>query len=74
MRIIEVQGGIPIMLSNKEYDVLCKCTPSVYKSELSEREQHIAKALTSKGAIVRGKDDNGIYYRYNRINPGDYNG
>lgn len=75
MRMIEVQGGIPVIISNAEYNVLCKCTPGVYKKELTEREQLIAKALTSKGVVVRGKDDDGgIYYRYNRMNPGDYNG
>jgi hypothetical protein len=51
-----------------------KCSEGVRKENLNEREQYIAKQLTSKGVLVRLRDDKGIIYRYNTQNPGDYYG
>lgn len=74
MRIVEVQGGIPVVVNNREYDLAMRCSEGVRKENLNEREQYIAKQLTSKGVLVRLRDDKGIIYRYNTQNPGDYYG
>ena len=61
MRVIEVAGPCPVMVSNKEasvYDKICGkqgCT----KEDLSERENMIVKQLTSKGVVDR---INGRFY------------
>ena len=55
MRVVEVAGPCPVMVSNKEasvYDKICGkhgCT----KEDLSERENMIVKQLTSKGVVDR---------------------
>jgi len=74
MKVVDVQGGIPVVLSNKESEVAEKCKVGIRKESLNEREQYIAKGLTSKGVLVRMRDDQGIIYRYNTQNPGDYYG
>ena len=74
MRIVEVQGGIPVVVNNREYSLAMKCSEAVRKENLNEREQFIAKQLTSKGVLVRMRDNKGIIYRYNTQNPGDYYG
>ena len=61
MKTVEIAGPCPVMISNKEatvYDKICTkegCT----KEDLSERENLIARQLTSKGVIDR---INGRFY------------
>jgi|TARA_Y100000296_G_scaffold83297_1_gene113881 hypothetical protein len=61
MKVVEVAGPCPVMISNKEatvYDKICTkkgCT----KEDLSEREKVIAKHLAVKGIINR---INGTFY------------
>lgn len=38
---------------------------SVHRSQLSEREQEVARLMVSRGLLNRGKDDDGIYYTPN---------
>ena len=55
MRVVEVAGPCPVMISNKEasvYDKICGkqgCT----KEDLSEREKMVAKNLITKGVVHR---------------------
>ena len=55
MRVVEVAGTCPVMISNKEasvYDKICGkqgCT----KEDLSEREKMVAKNLITKGVVDR---------------------
>ena len=61
MKVVEVAGPCPIMISNKEatvYDKICGkqgCT----KEDLTEREKMIVKQLTTKGVVDR---INGHFY------------
>jgi hypothetical protein len=34
----------------------------MYKSNLDDREQEVARLMVSKGVLHRGKDDQGIYF------------
>ena len=55
MKVVEVAGPCPVMISNKEasvYDKICGkqgCTKEV----LSEREKMVAKNLITKGVVDR---------------------
>ena len=61
MKVVEVAGPCPVMISNKEasvYDKICT-TNGCPKGDLSERENIIAKQLTTKGVVDR---INGRFY------------
>tara|TARA_B000000565_G_scaffold219465_1_gene173724 strand:- start:731 stop:928 length:198 start_codon:yes stop_codon:yes gene_type:complete len=61
MKTVEVAGPCPVMISNKEasvYNKICNKHGCV-KEDLSDRENLIAKQLTSKGVIDR---INGRFY------------
>lgn len=62
MKLVECPGGIPVFLSNTESKVLDKIGEGTYKSELTEREAHIAKTLVSKGVANRTTKENRVYY------------
>ena len=61
MKVVEVAGPCPVMISNKEatvYDKICS-KEGCSKDDLSERESSIVKQLTTKGVIDR---INGRFY------------
>ena len=61
MKVVEVAGPCPVMISNKEasvYDKICTnegCT----KEDLSDRDKIVAKHLITKGVVDR---INGRFY------------
>ena len=55
MKVVEVAGPCPVMISNKEasvYDKICTKGSST-KEDLSEREKMVAKNLITKGVVDR---------------------
>lgn len=61
MKVVEVAGPCPVMISNKEasvYDKICTKEGCV-KEDLSDRENAVAKNLITKGVADR---INGRFY------------
>ena len=69
MRIIEMHGGIFMPVGNREYKLINKINEStdgfLYKEDLSERENELARNLVSKGALLRQQDGDGIKFGAN---------
>ena len=66
MKIIEVTDNIQIAISNEEADVLLQFddeTPTLAKSELSERNQLIANQLVNKNLLLRIKENGRTIYK-----------
>ena len=61
MKVVEVAGPCPVMISNKEasvYDKICTKEGCV-KEDLSDRENSVVKHLITKGVVDR---INGRFY------------
>lgn len=67
MKFIEIINGPQQQVNNEEYVVIEKIRESspCKKGSLSEREQTIARTLTSRGVLKRVKIDSEIYYKLN---------
>ena len=69
MRIIEIQGGLIMPVGNREYKLINKINEStdgfLYKEDLSERENELARNLVSRGALLRLQDSDGIKFGVN---------
>ena len=66
MRIIEVTNGLQLPITNEEADVYLKFdedTPHIAKSEMSDREQHLANQLVNKNVLLRKNDQGKIIYK-----------
>lgn len=63
MRSVLTSGGIQTFVSLYEKELLDKYEgKEMPKTELSEREQEIAKILTHRGVLSREENEDGIYY------------
>tara|TARA_B100001013_G_scaffold334580_1_gene252355 strand:- start:279 stop:521 length:243 start_codon:yes stop_codon:yes gene_type:complete len=69
MRIIEIQGGLIMPVGNREYKLINKINEStdgfLYKEDLSERENELARNLVSRGALLRLQDGDSIKFGTN---------
>ena len=69
MRIIETLGGIIMPVGNREYKLINKINEStdgfLYKEDLSERENELARNLVSRGALLRLQDGDSIKFGTN---------
>jgi len=55
MRLTEILGGLYVMISKEENDLIMKFFADqdyVNETQLSEREQHLAETLTHKGVLM----------------------
>jgi hypothetical protein len=55
MRLTEILGGLYVMISEEENDLIMKFFADqdyVNETQLSEREQHLAETLTHKGVLM----------------------
>ena len=66
MRIIEMHGGIFMPVVNREYKLISKINEStdgfLYKEDLSERENELARNLVGRGALLRLQDGDSIKF------------
>ena len=66
MRIIEIQGVLIMPVGNREYKLINKINEStdgfLYKEDLSERENELARNLVSRGALLRLQDGDSIKF------------
>ena len=60
--MVECPGGISIILSNLENQVLESMTEEVCKTDLSERNQAVAQDLVSKGVAMRERREGKTYF------------
>ena len=66
MRIIETLGGIIMPVGNREYKLISKINEStdgfLYKEDLSDRENELARNLVGRGALLRLQDGDSIKF------------
>ena len=69
MRIIEIRGGLIMPVGNREYKLISKINEStdgfLYKEDLSERENELARNLVGRGALLRLQDGDSIKFEVN---------
>lgn len=67
MRFIEIQNGLLQQINNEESLIVDKIRSDspVPKESLSEREQIVARNLTTRGVLRRFKIDDTLYYKLN---------
>lgn len=58
----ETTSGIRVPISSEENEILNKCGSPLYKNNLDDREQEVARRMVSRGVLHRRKDDGGIYF------------
>lgn len=65
MKIVELSNKLQLPLTNEEADFLNKFDEGVgiLKSELNERQQHIANQLVNKDVLLRRNQDGKITYK-----------
>jgi hypothetical protein len=65
MKIVELSTKLQLPLSNEEADLLNQFEEGVgiLKSELNERQQHIANQLVNKDVLLRRNQDGKITYK-----------
>ncbi len=71
MRAFITKGGIPTWINLRENEFLYEkfnTTELVNKSDLTEREDYLAKTLVTRGVLDKVVDRNGIYYKLNKNN------
>jgi len=73
MKFTEIAGGIRVFTTLEENELLEKFgkTEKVYKTQLSEREQIVARKLVEKSILRRSKDkdDGKLYFSKNSTRP-----
>lgn len=62
MRSVELPGGIPVFLSNKEYKVYESINGEVLCSSLSEHNAYVAQGLVNKGVVSRQRINGQTYF------------
>lgn len=67
MRFIELFSGLQVPINNEEGLLLRKIheETSISKKSLNEREQEVARLLTSRGLLKRFKLDNELHFKVN---------
>lgn len=65
MKIVELSTKLQLPLTNEEADLLNQFEEGVgiFKSELNERQQHIANQLVNKDVLIRRNQDGKITYK-----------
>ena len=67
--MIEIPGGLIMPVGNREYKLISKINEStdgfLYKEDLSERENELARNLVSRGALLRLQEGDGIGFAVN---------
>lgn len=71
MKIVELVNNITIPISNEESELLKKFTESegVKKSDLDDREQHVANSLVHKDILLRKKNEDGKILFKRKLKP-----
>jgi hypothetical protein len=69
MRFIEILGGLQAPITNEEDTLVNKIIQerSMPKKKLDEREQEIARKLTSRGILKRVKIEGDTFYKINSL-------
>jgi hypothetical protein len=62
MKLVECPGGISVLLSNAEYKMWESLYKKTCKEDMSERQAHLAQALTSKGVVKREIQEGKTYF------------
>jgi|15BtaG_2_1085339.scaffolds.fasta_scaffold00262_21 hypothetical protein len=62
MKLVEAPGGISVILSNREHAMWESLYEEKCKSDLTEREVHLAQHLTSKGVVKRLTREGKTYF------------
>ena len=69
MRMIEIPGGLIMPVGNREYKLISKINEStdgfLYKEDLSERENELARNLVGRGALLRLQEGDSIGFVVN---------
>ena len=69
MRMIEIPGGLIMPVGNREYKLISKINEStdgfLYKEDLSERENELARNLVGRGALMRFEEGDSIKFKLN---------
>lgn len=65
MKIVELLNKLQLPITNEESDLLAQFDngTSIFKSELNERQQHIANQLVTKDVLLRKNQDGKITYK-----------
>jgi len=65
MRIVELLNTISMPINNEQADLLNRfeVEPTLFKDQLNEREQEIARQLTEKDVILRRNENGKITYK-----------
>jgi hypothetical protein len=58
----ETTSGIRVPVSSEEQEILNMCSKKMYKNNLDDREQEVARRMVSRGVLHRNKDDGGIFF------------
>lgn len=69
MKIRDIQGGIPIPLSNVE-NKLAKYIEKkgqVYKDNLNEQDAELAERMVARGILNRHKNNNDTFFTFNGL-------
>jgi hypothetical protein len=73
MKFTEIAGGIRVFTTLEENELLEKFgnTEKVYKTQLNDREQMVARKLVEKSILRRSKDkdDGKLYFSKNSTRP-----
>lgn len=67
MRYLEITSGVRIPVSGEEQEILSKTSEhgSIARSSLSDREQEIARRMTSRGLLRRFTKDKATHFTAN---------
>lgn len=71
MRAYITRGGIPTWVNSREHRFLedkFKGNQLLKKSELTEREDYLAKTLVTRGVLDKSVDRKDVYYKLNMNN------
>ena len=66
MKIVEVTSGLTTAITNEEADVLIQFdhdTPTLSKSDMSDRQIMLANQLVNKNLLIRKNDNGKIFYK-----------
>lgn len=64
MKIVELLNRVQLPITNEEADLLAKFDDgTILKSDLNERQQHLANQLVNKDVLLRRNQDGKIIYK-----------
>lgn len=65
MKTVEIPGGLPVFINSLENKIYECIIEETCKSDLSERDAHIAQQLVNKGVLTRTIREGKTYYKRN---------